>query len=94
MGKVTIVVLVVVIGVFVGGVFYLNSKQESDAGYQEGLRMGYLYGFNDGRAGNPSQVEKLAQRLAIEGSSTYDRAFLDGAKKGYLKGYAAGKEAP
>jgi hypothetical protein len=92
MGKVTIVVLVVLIAAFVGGFFYLDNRQESETGYKDGLKMGYLYGFNDGRDGDPPETEKLRERLVVEGGSTYDKAFLVGAKEGYVKGYAVGKE--
>lgn len=92
MRKVMIIFLIVVIGAFVGGIFYLNNRQESETGYKDGLKMGYLYGFNDARAGSLLKTENLRERLFIEGKSTYDRAFLDGAKNGYVKGYAAGKE--
>ena len=93
MGKVTIVVLIVIVAVFVGGFFYLESRQESETGYREGLKMGYLYGFNDGKGGKSPETEHLGAILAIEGSSRYDKAFLVGAKEGYVKGYGAGKEA-
>lgn len=93
MGRVTIIILILVIAVFVGGFFYLNNRQESERGYKDGLRMGYLYGFHDGKAGRPLETENLGEKLVVEESSTYDRAFLGGAKEGYVKGYAAGKEA-
>ena len=92
MRKVTIVMLVVVIVAFVGGVFYLQMRQESESGYKDGLKMGFLYGFNDAKAGTPPKTEGLRERLQILEDSTYDKAFLEGATTGYLKGYEAGKE--
>jgi hypothetical protein len=38
------------------------------------------------------KTENLGEILAVEGGSTYDKAFLVGAKEGYIKGYAAGEE--
>jgi len=92
MRKVTIVILIVIIAVFVGGIFYLNKRQESETGYRDGLKMGYLYGFNDAKGGSLPKTDNLRERLFVEGNSTYDKALLDGAEKGYLKGYAGGKE--
>jgi len=92
MRKTAIVVLIIIIVVFFGGIFYLNQRQESQSGYKDGLKMGYLYGFNDAKAGTPPKTEDLRERLVVDGDSTYDKAFLEGAGKGYLKGYAAGKE--
>jgi hypothetical protein len=92
MRKVTIIILIVLIVGFIGGVFYLDRKQESETGYRDGLKMGYLYGFNDAKAGTPLKTDKLGERFVIEGNSTYDEALLRGAKEGYVKGYGAGKE--
>jgi hypothetical protein len=92
MRKVTIIVLIVVIVGFIGGVFYLNKKQETEAGYRDGLKMGYLYGFNDAKAGTSMNTDTLAERFAI-GGSTYDKSFLRGATEGYVKGYQAGQES-
>jgi hypothetical protein len=89
--KSTIIILVILIAVFVAGVFYMERKQESETGYRDGSKMGFLYGFHDGKGGDPAKVETLKQRLVIEGGSTYDKAFLVGAKEGYLRGYDAGK---
>jgi len=92
MRKVTIIILIVVIVGFIGGVFYLNKKQETETGYRDGLKMGYLYGFNDAKAGTSMNTDTLAERFVIEGNSTYDKALLRGAREGYIKGYQAGKE--
>lgn len=92
MGRFTVIVLVLAIAIFVGGFFYLNNRQESESGYKDGVKMGYLYGFHDGKAGSPIKTENLGEILAVEGGSTYDKAFLVGAKEGYIKGYAAGEE--
>ena len=92
MRKATIVVLVVIILAFVGGIFYLERRQESETGYKDGLKMGYLYGFNDAKAGSSPKTESLRERLVVEGNSIYEKALLHGAREGYLKGYQSGKE--
>jgi hypothetical protein len=92
MRKVTIIVLILVIAVFVVGFFYFNNRQESQTGYKDGLRMGFLYCFNDGKGGGPPETENLRERLVVEGDSAYDKGFLAGAEEGYVKGYGAGKE--
>jgi len=92
MRKVTMIILIVVIIGFIGGALYLNRKQESESGYRDGLKMGYLYGFTDAKAGISPGTDTLAERFAIGDNSTYDKALLRGAREGYLKGYKAGKE--
>jgi hypothetical protein len=92
MRKVTVIILIVIIAAFVAGFFYLNNRQESETGYRDGLKMGYLYGFNDGRDRTPPAAEDLGRTLAVVGGSAYDNAFLVGAKEGYVKGYGVGKE--
>ncbi len=92
MRKSIVIVLILLVVALVAGVFYRNYKLEKETGEKEGLKMGYLYGFNDAKAGNPLKTENLAKRLFITGDSTYDKAFLSGATKGYHKGYEAGKE--
>jgi hypothetical protein len=92
MRKVTIIILIVVIAGFIGGAVYLDRKQESESGYRDGLKMGYLYGFTDAKAGISPETDKLGERFAIVDNSTYDKALLRGAREGYLKGYKAGKE--
>ncbi len=88
-----VIILIVVIAAFAGGFFYMDYQQEKETGQREGLKMGYLYGFDDAKAGNPLRTENLKERLGVLGDSTYDKAFLAGAQQGYLKGYAEGKES-
>ncbi len=73
------------------GVFYRNYTLDKNSGEQDGIRMGYLHGFNDARDGKTPNTENLRERLLIMGDSIYEKAFLVGARKGYLKGYDAGK---
>jgi len=92
MRKSIIIILIVVIAAFVGGIFYLNIQQEKETGKREGLTMGYLYGFNDAKAGSPLNTESLRERLSVVGDSAYEKALLAGAKEGYVHGYAAAKK--
>jgi hypothetical protein len=92
MKKRIIIIAIILIGLLVGGIIYRNFRLDKETGQEEGLRMGYLYGFNDARDGKPPHPENLRERLSVEGGSTYDKALLEGARKGYLKGYAEGKK--
>ncbi len=91
MRKGTIILLVFLIALLMVGVFYRNYTLDKNSGEQDGLRMGYLHGFNNARDGKAPNTEDLRERLFVMGDSTYDKAFLVGARKGYLKGYDAGK---
>jgi hypothetical protein len=92
MRKSVIIILAILVILFIGAFFYLNDRQQSETGYKEGLKMGYLYGFNDGKDGNPLDPEGIKRFFSLEGSSTYGKAFLDGAMEGYRQGYTSGKQ--
>ena len=81
MRKVTIIILIVVIAGFIGGVVYLDRKQESESGYRDGLKMGYLYGFTDAKTGISPETDKLGEKFAIGNHSTYEKPSSGGPGK-------------
>jgi hypothetical protein len=92
MSKGTVVILVLLIVALAGGFFYSNHKLEKESGEREGLKTGYFIGFMDAKDGSPPNTENLKERLFVMGDSTWDKAFLAGANKGYLTGYEEGKK--
>lgn len=94
MRKSVIVILVIVVVLFVVGVFYLNARQQLETGYREGLQMGYLYGFNDARDGKPFNEDGIKTPVPVEDNSVFSKVFLAAAREGYRKGYTSGKETP
>jgi hypothetical protein len=87
-----IAVLAVVVVLSVGGFFYLNCRQQTETGYKDGLKMGYLCGFNDGRDEKPFNPDGTRTFVPLEDESAYTVGFMTGAVEGYRKGYAFGKE--
>jgi len=92
MGKGTVIILIILIATLVGGFFYTDYKLERESGEKDGVKMGYLYGFNDAKDGKSPNTENLAMRLFVVGDSTYDKAFLAAAYSGYRRGYDEGKK--
>ncbi len=92
MRKCVIVILAIVLALSMVGFFYLDHKQQAETGYKEGLKMGYLFGFNDSRDGKPFNLDGIKPLVPSGDNSTYSIGFLTGAAEGYRKGYASGKE--
>ena len=92
MRKSVIVILSIVVVLSFGGFFYLNHNQQAEIGYKEGLKMGYLCGFNDGRDRKPFNPDGIKTFVPLGDASTYNKAFLVGATEGYRKGYTSGKQ--
>ena len=92
MRKSVIVILAVLVILSMSGFFYVGHKQQAETGYRDGLKIGYLYGFNDSRDGKSFDLDGIKTLVPLEDNSPYNKGFLAGAMEGYRKGYASGKE--